>query len=462
MKKYCILWGIASILAVSFSSCKKVLDQNPISTLSEENYYRNTAEIETAVIGCYSSLLPLYNDNYLVVDLRSDDTYVSESEGDYNQLDGFGERSTNSYLAAFWQESYYVIRQTNTVLKYINNVTDSVSKNSFEGEARFMRAHMYFNLVRLWGNIPLVVSSIDYDDPSASTQVSEAAVYDQIISDLTIAAEKLPLSWPESDASRVTAYAAKAMLGKVYLTQKNYAAALPLLRDVVENPGSFLLQTSYASIFGTANETNKEIMYSVRYRANSNGLGEVYTYNYAKLTGSQNVRVSKDLRNAFVTADSVRKNTTVALDGTYYMPGKFLDVGAPVKDAGADYIVLRLADVILMYAEVLNEVNGPTQEALDELNKIRARAGVTLYTLENLSTKDEFRSVIKTERRVELATEGHRLFDLLRWGDLQTAMNTAFVTLSRTRTVQAYQYLYPIPQREIDVTNGSIVQNPGY
>jgi hypothetical protein len=462
MNKNRVIGSVAVGMALMLGGCNKFLDQTPVSTLAEANYYRNTAELKTAVIGCYSALLPLYNDNYIVVDLRSDDTYVSEAEGDHNQIDGFSERSTNSYLGKYWTESYFVIRQTNTVLKYLDNVTDSVSKRHFEGEAKFLRAHMYFNLVRLWGSVPLVTTSIAYNDSIAITQVPAAVTYEQIISDLKDAAGLLPVSWAANESSRVTTHVAKAMLAKVYLTRKDYASARPLLADLITSPGNFKLQPAYRNVFGIGNETNSEIMYSVRYRANSNGMGQEFTYNYARLTGSQNMRISRDLRNVFVTADSQRRNMTITQDGSYYLPGKFLDPGAPVKDAGADYIILRYADVILMYAEVLNETEGPSSDALAQLNKIRARAGVTQYTTTQLATQDVFRNAVKLERRLEFGTEGHRLFDLIRWGDLETAMNAAFVTLGRTARLQSYQNLYPIPQREIDITNGKLRQNSGY
>ncbi|MFL9484581.1 RagB/SusD family nutrient uptake outer membrane protein [Chitinophagaceae bacterium LWZ2-11] len=456
-------------------SCTKSLNKEPISTLTENDFYKTTDDIETQVIGTYASLQEVYNDDYILAGLRSDDAYISEADGNINQIDGFSEIATNSYVGQYWQDLYFAIKQANTVLKYLPVVTDSAKMKRFEAEAKFIRAHMYFNLVRLWGNVPLITSVVDYNDLTPRTDSN--LVYNQIIADLQTAINQLPaIIADNTQAARVTTYAAKAMLAKVYLTRRNYPAARLLLQDLISNPGPYQLLPTFPGIFGINNEMNAEIIYAVRYKSNSNGLGETYTFNMSNVSGSPGFKAASDLRGGslFVAADSIRKNTTFVTSTnssgsiSYFCGGKYLDNLAPKNDAGVDFIVLRYADVIMMYAEVVNEMDGPTSVALAQLNRIRQRANPAATTLTYLptasavNTQASFRTTIKAERRREFAEEDQRWYDLLRWGDAVTAMNTHFTSRGLSVVVQPYQVFYPIPQREIDISNHVITQNPGY
>ncbi len=488
--KYFIL-SFTLVLLLTTIGCSKFLDKEPVSTYVEEEYYKNTDQVETGVIGCYAAVRPLYNLDYILAGLRSDDAYISEAEGDINQIDGFGETTTNSYVSSYWQTAYFAIKQCNTVLKYLDSVTDPIKKNYFEGEAKFLRAHMYFNLVRLYGDVPLVTKSVAYNDVSSYVRINKDTVYNQIIADFKVAIQKLPASWTTAEIARATNYAAKGMLAKVYLTQKDYANAKILLLDLLQNPGQYQLLPGYKSIFGN-NEMNAEILYAVRFRGNSNGLGNTFTYNTDRQSGSVGFRAASDFRGntPFPAADSIRKsqtfilytgvNSTGGLSTSYYCGGKFLDPGSVRNDGGADFIVLRYADVILMYAETENEINGGVplvasdtsnpQSRLYQLNRIRIRAGgafpkaVPAYTYNSttINTQDKFRIAIKAERRKEFGEEDQRWYDLLRWGDAVTVMNAHFSSRSINTTILPYQTLFPIPQREIDVSGGIIKQNPGY
>jgi hypothetical protein len=469
-------------MALAGTGCKKFLDRQPISTSTEGNYYTNTSEVETGVIGCYAALRSVYKDDPVIVGLRSDDSYIAESESDINLIDGFKEGATNSYVAQYWQDAYYVIRQCNTVLKYLDRVTDTTKRKYFEGEVRFLRAHMYFNLVRLWGDVPLVTTDVAYNDTSFYRRVNTAVVYNQIIADFTIAMQQLPAAWDITEVARVTKYAAKGMLAKTYLTLKNYTVSRALLQDLMDNPGPYGLQASYKNIFGLRYEMNNEIMYAVRFKGNFNNMGENFTYNMDKISGSVGYRSAGDFRGTALwpAADSIRKSSTFSTGGStygseYYNVAKYQDSTAPKNDAGADFVVLRYADIILMYAEVVNEMDGaPTSDAspsLVALNKIRKRAnpaatGTTaltyVYTATAVKTQDAFRTTIKAERRREFGIEDQRWYDLLRWGDAITAMNAHFSYRNVPVTVEPYQALYPVPQREIDISGHIITQNAGY
>jgi starch-binding outer membrane protein, SusD/RagB family len=478
---------IALLLVVSvLPACKKLLDRKPISTLTEENFYRNTKEVEDGVIGAYAALRPVYNGDYILAGLRSDDSYISESEGDINQIDGFAETPTNSYVANYWQNSYFAIKQCNTVLKYLGNVTDATKKNYFEGEVKFIRAHLYFNLVRLFGDVPLVLSDVSYNDPVAMRRIGKDTVYNQVIADFQAAIAKLPAQWGQSEVARVNAYAAKGMLAKVYLTLKKYPEAKALLVDLYTNPGPYILQPSFKNIFGINNEMNSEIMYAVRFKSASNNMGNTFTYDMDKLSGSVGFRSASDLRGGtlFPTSDTIRRNQTwiqyANSSGSisWYCIGKYQDPNSLKNDGGADFIVLRYADVILMLAEVLNEMDGTTpltaadatnpNSRLYLLNLTRKRANpaatnlVYAYNASAINSQANFRTAIKNERRREFAQEDQRWYDLLRWNDAVTAMNAHFTSRAIPTVVQQYQALYPIPQREIDVSGHILVQNPGY
>jgi hypothetical protein len=454
------------ILVIMLAGCKKFLDKQPQSNLTEDNFYKNTSEVEQGLIGAYASLRAVYNDDYLVVGVRSDDSYISDAITDDHQLDQFTNTATNSSTSIYWQSCYYTIRQCNTVLKYLNNVTDPVKKNYFEGEARFLRAHMYFNLVRLYGAVPLVLRSTNQNEVDVYNRVDTAIVYDSIKNDLSIAIAKLPVSWPAADTARVTKGAAKGMLAKVYLTQRLYASARPILQDLIDNPAPYTFLPVFTNVFGLNNEMNSEIMYAVRYKSNSNGLGNDFTFNMLNQSGSIGIRAFNDLRNAYVSTD-LRKTISV---GTAGYSTKYADPGPLEGDGGADFIVMRYAEIILMYAEVVNELDGSNTAtsapatALAQLNRTRARAGLAAYaaTATQVRTKDAFRTALKAERRLEFSQEDTRWYDLVRWDDAVTVMNAHFVARNRPSRMQDFHRLYPIPQREIDISNGVIKQNPGY
>jgi len=484
-------------------SCTKFLDRQPISQATEPNFYRNTNEVETGVIGTYSSLQEVYNRDYVLAGLRSDDAYISQADGDINQIDGFKEISTNSYIEDYWERSYFTIKQCNTVLKYLNNVTDSTKKKYFEGEVRFIRAHMYFNLVRLFGDVPLVTKSVEYNDTTFFNRVNKDTIYSLIVSDFKIAVTNLPDIWDAYQVARVTNRAAKGMLAKVYLTLGNtksapvyYDSSKALLLDVLNNPGQYQLLTDYTKVFGLSNEMNNEIMYAVRYQSNANGNGNEFYWNMDNRPGSHGFKAASDYRGGSTTlfppADSIRLKQTFILttsttgSTSYYCGGKYLDKIALKDDAGSDFTVLRYADIIMMYAEVENEINGNTLltaadatnplSRLYQLNRIRTRAAgpvptavpVYLYNSSTVKTQAAFRTTIQQERRREFGEEDQRFYDLLRWGwpvfQLNIDNHLGKIGAIFT-TVAQYQMLYPIPQAQIDLASGygvTMQQNPGY
>ena len=507
MKNIKIILLIFTGLTLSSISCTKYLDRQPISQATEQNFYRNTNEVETGVIGAYSSLQDVYNREYVLAGLRSDDSYISQADGDINQIDGFKEITTNSYLEDYWERAYFSIKQCNTVLKYLNNVTDPIKKRYFEAEVKFIRAHMYFNLVRFFGDVPLVTKSVEYNDTSTFRRIPKSIVYAQIVSDFKIAKDSLPEIWDAYQVARVTNRAAKGMLAKVYLTLATdsivnnnngavyYDSSKALLLDVLNNPGQYQLLPDYSRVFGLANEMNNEIMYAVRYQSYANGNSNEFYWNMDNRPGSHGFKAAIDFRGTtpFPTADSIRKKSTFILypsttgSTSYYCGQKYLDKLSLKYDAGSDFTVLRFADIIMMYAEVENEINGNTpltaadatnpQSRLYQLNRIRARAAGTVpaavpvyaYNSPVVNSQSTFRTTIKQERRREFGVEDQRYFDLLRWGwkEFSTNINTHLTAIKAINQLNTdgHQMLYPIPQTQIDLASGygvNLAQNPGY
>jgi hypothetical protein len=455
-------------------SCKKFLDKKPESGLVEEDYFRNTTEVETGVFGIYDGLQAVLQEEYKLTEMRSDMVTPANREGEWGSLEDFNETSTNDFVRLFWQLSYNTIGRSNLVIKYLNNVTDTTKKKYFEGEAKLIRAHMYFNLVRLWGDVPLIKEVVPFDENDKLIRKSKTEVYNLIVSDLQTAINDLPVSWSSSEAGRVTQGAAKTLLAKVYLTLGQYAQAKPLL-DAVASSSSYQLLSNYADVFSLTNEMNKEIIYAVRYKAGANGEGQAFTYDFSSRGTVKGIKPNTDFMSLYVTADSVRKKTSVTGSGSNVFVGKFQDPTAADRDAGNDWIVTRLADAILLQGETNANLYTGTWGAvmsdadsaliIGPINRIRARAGAGLTRKKKSDYADlaSYMNDLMRERKIELAFENDRWYDLLRWGNAVAIMNAHFPAINRaTSTMKPYQVLMPIPQREIDVSHGTITQNPGY
>jgi hypothetical protein len=391
-------------------------------------------------------------------------------------MNGFYENSSNSFLINFWSDSYNTIARANLVLKYINNVTDSGKKATFQGEAKFIRAHMLFNLVRLWGDVPLITERIAYNDEAKFKRVPAADVYVQIISDLQDASDNCPKSWPSASKGRITKYAAEAMLAEVYLTQKNYAAAKSLIDDIIASK-AYQLLPNYADIFSLNNELNKEILYSIGYMAASNGEGEAFTYEYSPKGAVTGFKPEQELIDLFAPGDQRLDVSIFYKNGQPYC-NKFQDPTAPIRDAGNDLIVIRYSEILLMKAEINANLNAAAfadpanmsdQDSLDILapwNQVRIRAGVAPNLKSSFTDLPSFMNGLLNERLIEFCFENKRLYDLLRTKtspELVSLMNAHFILNGNpSYSMKPTQILMAIPQSDINLANGNLTQNPGY
>ena len=476
-----------ALLGFSFSSCSDFLEQNPQTDLSENDFYKTADDILSAVNGAYSSLQEgdIYGNWYVFGEIPSDNTrnQLSGSVTTQNEFDQFYIDTQNSMIANFWKAAYKVINRTNTILGRIDGIEINTElANRYKLECKFIRALMYFNLVRVYGDVPLVLKEISISESYDILREPKENVYNQIIADLK-EAQDLPVSYSTAEDGRATQGAAKALLANVYMTLHKYAEAETILAEIINSGRYSLLENTpgslnidgYKNVFSPVNHNSKEGIFEIQFLKGGYGEGSNYANNFAPENSGTNVVAvggtggnnipEMDIYNAYEEGD-LRRDFSMSLG--YYdnrknnewvesrYVCKFMDVPYQNNDASNNYPVIRYADVILMYAEALNQ-NGKTAEACKYLNMTRRR-GFGYQTTEtspvDLQTTDkaQFALMVEQERRVELAFENHRWFDLIRTGRAVKVMRSKGFSLNETNLI------CPIPQKQIDV-NPKLTQN---
>ena len=476
-----------ALLGFSFSSCSDFLEQNPQTDLSENDFYKTADDILSAVNGAYSSLQEgdIYGNWYVFGEIPSDNTrnQLSGSVTTQNEFDQFYIDTQNSMIANFWKAAYKVINRTNTILGRIDGIEINTElANRYKLECKFIRALMYFNLVRVYGDVPLVLKEISISESYDILREPKENVYNQIIADLK-EAQGLPVSYSTAEDGRATQGAAKALLANVYMTLHKYAEAETILAEIINSGRYSLLENTpgslnidgYKNVFSPVNHNSKEGIFEIQFLKGGYGEGSNYANNFAPENSGTNVVAvggtggnnipEMDIYNAYEEGD-LRRDFSMSLG--YYdnrknnewvesrYVCKFMDVPYQNNEASNNYPVIRYADVILMYAEALNQ-NGKTAEACKYLNMTRRR-GFGYQTTEtspvDLQTTDkaQFALMVEQERRVELAFENHRWFDLIRTGRAVEVMRSKGFSLNETNLI------CPIPQKQIDV-NPKLTQN---
>ena len=396
---------------------------------------------------------------FYLTEMRSDNTRTKAQEGEAAQFESYAVEATNGIVADYYRSFYNVIFRANLVLE--NLEAAGTSATQFEAEAKFVRAYAYFNLVRLYGDIPLITSLTGPADTDAAyTRVDSGDIYDLIQSDLNTAIAGLDNSF----RTRASRAGAQALLAKVELTRGNYGEARSLLESVVSS-GNYSLESNFHDVF--YNENNSETIFAIGYETGGidsqnfsaewlNAVGRTSGVNYV----TADVRAAFDTHGGNRTAVSFRQDESQV---TEYQVAKYFPNGElgpqyasdPTK-AGNDWIVLRYADVLLMHVEsILAGGNATTDAAaLASFQAVRNRAGLPTAVTE--VTKE----MLLNERRVELAFENHRLFDLMRMGVAQEVLS-AF-SAANGYGFASTDLLLPIPQVEIGLSKGALSQNPGY
>lgn len=461
--KYYIV-GLLSLMMTT--GCSDFLDLTPISEASSANYYKNTADINSALTACYGSLQGTYQyGQYFsaLMELRSDnveDINPGGSAGMFYFIDNFTATSGNNVIRYAWKELYNQIYRCNKMLASSQVVSDAALKQQYEGEAHFLRALAYFNIVRLWGAAPLILKPVGAAEAATYGRAPVADIYQAIETDLKDAASMLPSSYNDDNLGRATSVAAEALLAKAYLTEQKWSDATSLLDNMIQTYASqHGLLDNVADVFDVNNEMNKEILFAVRY--SKSVLGEGHTYNdYFKDDKSL---INSELKAAYGATDERRVMIEYKkVDENNNVIAKYYDTFDPTTaKVGFDMPLLRWADVLLMCAEAHNEVGYDGTEngkAMSCLNLVRARAKADKYTSATLTDQSSFRKAVLEERRLEFPFELQRWFDLIRTDTAIDAMAKIGLTITKN------DYLYPLPKTEVDLINNpeTFPQNPGY
>jgi hypothetical protein len=482
-----IIAGIASTLV----ACNK-LTENPNSVIVTSQFYKTSSDATSAVNAVYSTLnsdpagdFPLYGRQLnLLVENGSDNQVYSPSNTnpDVRALGTETFIASNSRVQKVWQQLYYGINRANIAIDNIPAIQmDTALRARLVRESKFIRALLYFDLVRLYGDVPLVLhnpASIDVNSLLTARSPADG-VYSQITADLKDAAS-LPKSYTGTDVGRATGGAAHTLLAKVYLTRRDWTDALTQLNIVINGGYGYALFANYYDAFQKATKNGVEHIFSVQFETNLGAVNSVQNLSQSFTsfnTGTFPIDIPADssVYRLFSPTDTRRAVTfyssvynaatgqTVVYNNPYapYF-NKFVDYSlSPLTiqaQSGINYPVLRYADVLLMEAEALNEINGaPTGDAYTAINQVRHRANVPDLT-SGLS-QTVFRDSVFLERRKEFIQEGHRWFDLVRQGG--TVLVDALHTIPAKSAASAKNTLFPIPLIEIQL-NPRLAQNPGY
>ena len=481
-------------------SCNKdYLDVDPRGTVLESTYYKNPEEAFAGLIAAYDPLGWEAGNTYHnigAINAASDDAYA----GGGNSGDQITWQVWNNYTldpalgpqGEYWNRNFTGVSRANTLLEKVQAGIpglDEATAARYIAEAKFLRAYYYFDLVRLFKNVPLFTAPLSTEEIYNVTQASPEEVYAQVEKDLTEAIPNLPLTVPATtEGGRVTQGTGKALLGKVYLYEQKWADAANQLKDVNGEPGGtsqygYELQDNFGAIFSPDNKFNSESILEIVHTSVANGgwgswpgfegnvgvqmfgprgyAGPIYQagwgFNPLTLDLVNTLKQDPRYKSTVANIDSIAEAGSASYEKGYQNTGYFIEKYAPktewLSTGGGDaplnypndYIEIRLADTYLMEAEALIQSGGNLERAAALLNAVRARVGLApvAATLDN----------IYTERRLELATEGHRWYDLVRTGRAATV-------LAPMGFVAGKHEILPIPL--VELNNTQLVQNPGY
>jgi len=480
---------------LSFTGCKKFLQKDLQGTLTQQSFPETPADALLATNAAYEAVREWYYNagGYPIFDIMSDDARKGSNPNDQastvGPYDTFKHTPTQDGLDRYWNTLYVGIKRANVVIELVPAIVmDEELKIRYIAEARFLRGLLYFDLVRSWGGVPLVTTT---NPPLKLARATKEEVYNLIITDLDFAVENLPerSGYETHDMGRATSGAAKAMLARVYLFLNDFQnAELNALEVIISN--QYGLESNYIDANGVNGNMGIESVFEVGavQAESTEGGGNQYA-NTQGVRGTPNRgwgfnRPTIDLRNSWEPGDPRYKGTVINLkdtidgvvilgdgstpDITYDEQGNIIEIecyNRKVWVPGSNTItqwghhrrLIRYADVLLMAAEALNENNKPG-EALIYLNMVRARArGGNTSILPDITTtnKEELRDIIFNERRLELAMEGWRFWDLVRTG-------RAAQVLGPLGFVAGKHELLPVPQSEIDISQGTLTQNPNW
>lgn len=511
MKNRSIIRFLPLLLLALLGSCSQdfLIENNP-NAIPTADYYKSENDVLLALNGVYNALRDnngIAENSGLFSEERSDNTGRNDNQsnaGEPFQFNAFALLPSNSYLQSHWNSLYQTITRANYMLAGSETVTfaQPTTKTQYQAEAKFIRALIYFQLVRKWGDVPLVTKPLTSpEEVTASTfREKKEKVYTQIVADLTdVVNSTLPDVQTAANKGRVSKVAGNALLGQVYLTmattldQANRTANLTQAKTYLTNAYSkrtfgTLKEVAYADVFDvTKKATNPETIFQIVYRQGDINYASTIAYNNQAqgetinslrtttgLGGNVKPDLVKDYEDGDVRKDFSIKFANAAVVKDYFIT-KFRDASSAAGTSGYggnDWILLRYADVILMLAEV-NMYLGDDATAISFLDQVRERAKLPLYAVAKTNAAynakyPTLKLAILHERRVELAFENQRWFDLLRFftpDELVTyfrAKSQADFGAAQLTNVGTKDYYYPIPFNEVKLNPTAMYQNPGY
>ena len=486
-------YTLITIIILLFTGCNKdFLDKAPLDSINTSNFFQTKEDVIAAVNGAYQPLQwpKLYNLRMWTSDIMAGNSIVGAAGGsdgiETQDEANFVTATDNQGVLDLWRGPWPGILRCNVILQQVPAMDiDKDIKDRSLGEAYFLRAHYYFILVRYFGDVPLILEPQDPEGDIRPFRTPKDQVYQQIISDFKNAIELLPPreNYTGSDIGRASKGSAVGMLAKVYLTLGQWQNVVDLCNQVTSL--GYALNTNYADNFNPSDKNTVESLFEVQYSSNggydfwSNENQSSWTSTFTGPRGADMVaggwgwdQPTQEFMDSYEAGD-LRKDVTVLYQGcpqfdgmdyessfsyTGYNLRKFLvpkSIAASFDNSPMNFPVLRYADVLLMEAEALNELNRTT-EAEAPLNEVRTRAG--LAAVHGLS-KDDFRDKVLHERRMELAFEGQRWFDLIRVDNGKYGLDFLH-SIGKLNAAEKH-LLLPIPQKERD-TNPNLTQNPGY
>lgn len=508
----------SAILASLICSCTSdLLDRSPLDSLSPGTFYGNESECKMGLMGIYSSLQPIATPNFWYqLDFMSDNNYCQDSWQGSKEFGEWVQNSSSWAASARWTQDYRTIVRVNTFIDNMNNATvDGSVKTQMIAEAKFLRAFSYADLISFYGDVPLILEPQTMEGALVS-RTAKSTVLDAVIKDLDEAAAVLPQKYSGGDVGRATKGAALAVKAKTLLYNEKWSDAATVAKQVMDL-GAYSLFKDYAGLFEEANENNSEVIFDIQYiktlqhqpwpsacisftnwptpNVTADLINSYYMTNGLPITDNKS---GYNDQNPFVNRDP-RLAATVILPGskmgslTYIpatdqvpcgaRPRKYADIGSSDPDNySINTIVLRYADILLMRAEALIESGNTGQEVYDLIDQVRAR--VNMPKIESVEgtglSKEQLRSILRHERRVEFCLEGTRYNDMLRWKDQSLVHDVYGYAIAKlfnpaspstwvfeqvkkeTRQFDSAKgWLWPIPQVEMQ-NNKNLTQNPGY
>lgn len=487
--------GLVLLLVPMLLACSDFLDRPPLDQLAEDSFYKTANDARLAVLSAYGPMqnVDWYGKSWMIHEIPADNAEPGGNDPEFSPIDNFTINADNVPNAQHWAQHYRMIALANQVISKVPDITmDEEARNEIVAEARFLRAFSYFDLVRIYGDVPIIteVPTIASELNVFRDPVEE--VYSFIIEDLTTAYANLPSSYSASNIGRATKGAAGAILAKVYLTNKDFDKAMEIAREIIASNQYKLMESYESNWLKDVSDNNAESIFQVQYT----GCGPIGTGNALQAffapwgqgitkasdgwgsqvpTGPSVNNPGTTIQDAFEEGD-LRKHQTIMIGGSVYPEINAEDGGytypstsisrtnANIKKyvigGGSDVCfmttpqnvhVIRYPDVLLTLAEAACAKNGgisTSADVLEAFNAVRLRAG--LESVDVVTSE-----LVLHERRIEFAFENQRWFDLLRSGSVIDVM------LLHGKQMQDYHLLFPIPSEEIAI-NGNLTQNPGY